>query len=172
MATPEKEQAVAQLVEKINTAKAIIVTDYSGMDVLSISELRKRCRAASVEYKVVKNTLTKIAIQQTQYGLLADKIEGPTALALSVTDEIAPARVLCEFRKDHELPKIKLGLVEGRIVNSADVGRLAFLPPKKVLLGHFAGTLRRPLSMFSFALTFKLRQLAVALEELKKKKTE
>ena len=172
MATPEKEQAVAQLVEKINAAKAIIVTDYSGMDVLSISELRKKCREASVEYKVVKNTLTKIAAQQTRYGLLAEKIDGPTALALSSKDEIAPARVLCEFRRGRELPKIKLGLVEGRVVNSADVERLAFLPPKKVLLGQFAGTLIRPLSMFSFALTFKIRQLAIVLEEVKKKKTE
>jgi large subunit ribosomal protein L10 len=172
MATPEKEQAVAQLVEKIKGAKAIIVTDYSGMDVLSISELRKRCREASVEYKVVKNTLTKIAAQQTKYGFLAERIDGPTALALSLTDEIAPARVLSEFRKNHELPKIKLGLIEGRVVNPADIERLAFLPPKKILVGRFAGTLRRPLSMFSFALTFKLRQLVVAIEEVKKKKTE
>lgn len=172
MATPEKEQAVAQLVEKINAAKAVIVTDYSGMDVLSISELRKRCREASVEYKVVKNTLTKIAAQQTRYGLLAEKIEGPTALAFSSTDEIAPARVLSEFRKGRELPKIKLGLIEGKVVNPADVERLAFLPSKKVLLGQFAGTLIRPLSMLSFALTFKLRQLVIVLEEVKKKKTE
>jgi large subunit ribosomal protein L10 len=172
MATPEKEQAVAQLVEKINGARAIIVTDYSGMDVLSISELRKKCREASVEYKVVKNTLTKIAAQQTRYGFLAERIDGPTALALSVTDEIAPARVLSEFRKNHERPKIKLGLIEGRIVNPADIERLAFLPPKKILVGRFAGTLRRPLSMLSFALTFKLRQLVVAIEEVKKKKTE
>jgi large subunit ribosomal protein L10 len=172
MATPEKEQAVAQLVEKINAARAIIVTDYSGMDVLSISELRKKCREASVEYKVVKNTLTKIAVQQTRYGFLAERIDGPTALALSVTDEIAPARVLSEFRKNHELPKIKLGLIEGRIVNPADIERLALLPPKKILVGRFAGTLRRPLSMLSFALTFKLRQLVVAIEEVKKKKTE
>jgi large subunit ribosomal protein L10 len=172
MATPEKEQAVAQLVEKINGARAIIVTDYSGMDVLSISELRKKCREASVEYKVVKNTLTKIAVQQTRYGFLAERIDGPTALAFSVTDEVAPARVLSEFRKNHELPKIKLGLIEGRIVNPADIERLAFLPPKKILVGRFAGTLRRPLSMLSFALTFNLRQLVVVIEEVKKKKTE
>jgi len=172
MATPQKEQAVAQLVEKINAARAIIVTDYSGMDVLSISELRKKCREASVEYRVVKNTLTRIAAQRTRYGVLAERMDGPTALAISATDEVAPARVLSEFLKSHGLPKIRLGLIEGRVVNSADVERLAFLPSKKVLLGRFAGTLVRPLSMLSFALTFKLRQLAIALEEIKKKKTE
>jgi len=172
MATSEKEKAVGELVEKINAARSVIVTDYSGMDVLSISELRKRCRAASVEYKVVKNTLTKIAVKQTKFNLLAEELDGPTALALSSVDEIAAARVLSEFRRDHELPKIKLGLVDGKIVNKADVERLAFLPSKKILLGHFAGTLKKPLSMLSFALTYKLRQLAVALEDLKKKKTE
>ena len=172
MATPEKERAVAELVEKINNAKAILVTNYSGMDVLSISELRRKFREASVEYKVIKNTLTKIAAKQTNCSFLADEIDGPTALALSAKDEIAPARVLTEFLKSHELPKIKLGVIAGRIVKTSDIERLAYLPSKKVLVAQFAGTLRRPLSMLSFALTFKLRQLAVALEEVKKKKTE
>lgn len=171
MGRPEKEQAVAELAKRIDTAKSIVLTDFTGMDVLTISELRKQCREADVEYRVVKNTLTKLAVLQTRFGLLADKLEGPTGLAMSTTDELAPARVISIFRRQHELPTIKLGLVEGKVVGSDDLQRLAFLPPRDILLGQVAGLLRGPISKFSYTLSFKLRQLVIAMEELKKKKT-
>ncbi|KPJ58881.1 MAG: hypothetical protein AMJ46_13375 [Latescibacteria bacterium DG_63] len=172
MGRAEKQQAVAELAAKIDAAKSIVLTDFTGMDVLTISELRKQCREAEVEYRVVKNSITRLAALQTRFGFLAEKLEGPTALAMSTTDELAPARVISVFRRQHELPAIKLGLVEGKVVRSDELERLAFLPSREVLLGQVAGLLRAPMSRLSYVLRFKLRQLAVAMEELKKKKAE
>ena len=172
MATPEKQQTVEDLAKKMGAAKSIILTDFTGMDVLSISELRKRCREAGVEYKVVKNTLTRLAARGTTYEPLVAELEGPTALAFSSADEITAARVINDFRREHELPVIKFGLVEGKILKPKEVQRLATLPSKEVLLSQFAGTLRRPLTALLYALTYKLRQLLCAFEEVKKLKTE
>ncbi len=171
MGRTEKEQAVAELAERIESAKSIILTDFTGMDVLTISELRKQCREAEVEYRVVKNTLTKLAALKTRFDLLAEQLEGPTALAMSTTDELAPARVISRFRREYERPAIKMGIVEGKVVGSDGLERLAFLPSKEILLGQVAGLLTGPISKFSYALSFKLRQLVIAMEELKKKKT-
>jgi len=172
MATPEKQQTVEDLAKKMVAAKSIILTDFTGMDVLSISELRKRCREAGVEYKVVKNTLTRRAARGTAYEPLVADLDGPTALAISSVDEITAARVINDFRREHELPVIKFGLVEGKVLKPKEVQRLAALPSKEILLGQFAGMLMRPLTALSYALTYKLRQLACALEEVKKQKTE
>jgi large subunit ribosomal protein L10 len=170
MATPEKQQAVEDLAQKMGAAKSIILTDFTGMDVLSISELRKRCRESGVEYKVVKNTLTRLAARGTRYEPLVADLEGPTALALSSTDEITAARVINDFRKEHALPVIKFGLVEGKVLKAKEVQRLASLPSREVMLSQFAGTLRRPLTALSYALTYKVRQLLFALGEMKKLK--
>jgi len=172
MATPEKQQTVEDLTKKMVAAKSIILTDFTGMDVLSISELRKKCREAGVEYKVVKNTLTKRAARGTAYETLVADLDGPTALAISAADEITAARVINDFRKEHELPVIKFGLVEGKVLQPKEVQRLAALPSKEVLLSRFAGMLKRPLTALAYGLTYKLRQLAFALEEVKKQKTE
>ncbi|MBN1505166.1 MAG: 50S ribosomal protein L10 [Candidatus Eisenbacteria bacterium] len=172
MATAQKQQIVEDLAKKMVAAKAIILTDFTGMDVLSISELRKKCRQAGVEYKVVKNTLTKRAARGTAYEPLVADLDGPTALALSSTDEVTAARVINDFRREHELPVIKFGLVEGKVLKPKEVQRLASLPSKEVLLAQFAGALKRPLASLSYALTYKLRQLACALEEVKKTKTQ
>ncbi|UCF79055.1 MAG: 50S ribosomal protein L10 [Candidatus Eiseniibacteriota bacterium] len=171
MGKEQKQQAVAELAEKIEAAKAIVLTDFTGMDVLTISELRRQCREAKVEYRVVKNTLTRLAARQTRFGFLADKLDGPTGLAISSSDELAPARVISGFRRRYQLPVIRLGLVEGKLVDSDEVERLALLPSKEILLGQVAGLLTAPMSKLSFALTFKLRQLRIAIEELKKRKT-
>jgi len=172
MATPEKQQTVEDLARKMVAAKSIILTDFTGMDVLSISELRKRCREAGVEYKVVKNTLTRRAARGTAYEPLVADLDGPTALAISSTDEVTAARVINDFRREHELPVIKFGLVEGKVLQPKEVQRLAALPSKEVLLSQFAGTLKRPLTALSYALTYKLRLLLCAFEEVKKQKTE
>ncbi len=172
MATPEKQETVASLSRKMSAAKAIVLTDFTGMDVMSISELRRRCREAGVEYKVVKNTLTKLAARGTDYESILADLEGPTALALSTSDAVAPARVINDFFKERELPKIRFGILEGRMLQAKEVQRLACLPSKEVLLSQFAGALIRPLTAFSYALTYKMRQLLFAMEEIKKLKTE
>lgn len=172
MATQAKQQTVEDLAKKMAAAKSIVLTDFTGMDVHTISELRKRCRQAGVEYKVVKNTLTRRAARGTAYEPLVADLDGPTAIALSLTDEVTAARVINDFRKEHELPVIKFGLVEGKVLQPKEVQRLASLPPKEVLISQFAGTLKRPLAALSYALTYKLRQLLCAFEEVKKQKTE
>ncbi|MFH0778766.1 MAG: 50S ribosomal protein L10 [Candidatus Eisenbacteria bacterium] len=172
MAKPEKQQVVAELAEKIEAAKMIVLTDFTGMDVLSISELRKKCREAKVEYRVIKNTLTRLAAQKTRYSLLSEHLDGPTALAISAVDEIAPARVINEFLRQHELPRIKSGFAEGRLLEPKEVQRLALLPPKNVLLGYFAGTLRRPVASLVYVLAYKIKELVRVLDEVRKTKTQ
>ena len=162
----EKQTIVAELVRKLQAARSVYVTDYQGLNVAQVSDLRRRLRKAGVEYVVIKNTLAKRAFLGATVTGLDAHLSGPTALALA-KDASSAAKVLADFAKEFQKPAVKGGIVEGRAVTPAEVKRLASLPPREQLLAELGAAMQAPLSGFLGALQALLSNFAGALEALK-----
>jgi large subunit ribosomal protein L10 len=141
MSKTERQTKVEALTERLGGASNIYVTDFSGLSVGKITELRRRLRGAGARYLVVKNTLAQRALAANNIGVLDDHLAGPTGLVLTGADPLPAAKVLGEFAKEHQKPSVRIGLVDGKAVNPAYVKRLGELPSRDALLGQFAGCL-------------------------------
>lgn len=137
----QKQQIVAVLAEKLKTAAAGVFVDYCGLTVEEDTELRNKLREAGIEYTVVKNTLTKRAANEAGYSDFDEILNGPTALALSFDDVVAPARVLAEFAKTKDVFEIKAGFMEGRAISLEEITALSQIPSKDTLYAMLAGGL-------------------------------
>ena len=137
----EEIQSLKSLFEAVQGG---VVTDYRGLNVEQISDLRRRFRERGVSYKVVKNTLTRIAVEGTNYQDLIDILTGPTGIAFTEGDPIAPAQVAVEFSKDHEALEVKGGFMEGQVLSEADVREVSKLSGVKELKAQFLATLNGP----------------------------
>ena len=137
----EKKKIVHDLNERFSKAAVVIVTDYKGLDVAAINDLRRRLRKKEVEYQVVKNSLMVRASQETDVALIKETFKGPSAVAMSYSDPIAPAKVLTEFAKDHDVFEIKVGVMDGKIIELKEIKALSALPSREVLLGTFVSVL-------------------------------
>ncbi len=165
MARPEKEQQVALLTEKLKRAKVAVLTDYRGLTVSQMEELRGRLRGGEVEYRVVKNTLARRAAVAAGHDDFQHVLVGPIAMAFGYADLAVPVKLLNEFVRSTRLKlDIVGGLVEGRVMSGDQLKQLAELPPKEVLISQLAGTLISPLALLAAALNTPLAQLASALE--------
>jgi large subunit ribosomal protein L10 len=163
----DKQTAVETLAAKLQGARSIYVTDYAGLNVHNVTELRRRLRRAGVEYLVVKNTLALRALAGTHAAGLDRHFVGPTALALTAADAAAAAKVLAEFAKEFQKPAVKAAVVDGHEVSPEHVKRLAQLPPREVLLAELAGTLQAPLAGFVGVLSGLLSTFVGAVEALR-----
>jgi len=163
----QKQEMVTTLSAQLAGAPTVFVTDFTGLDVARITDLRRKLRAAGVEYVVVKNTLARRSLTDAQRAGLEPHLTGPTALVLGGADPVAPAKVLTDFAKEHEKPAIKIGLVEGKTVTADQVRQLAALPSKPELLAQLAGALQSPMAGFVGALNSLLYMMVGALEALK-----
>ncbi|HEV2670564.1 MAG TPA: 50S ribosomal protein L10 [Gemmatimonadales bacterium] len=165
----QKQEMVTTLAEQVGKSQTIYVTDFTGLNVAHITDLRRRLRAVGVEYVVVKNTLARRALteQQLKDGGLEAFLAGPTALALAGEDPVGAAKVLVDFAKEFEKPAIKVGLVEGKAVTQAQVKQLAALPSKTQLLAQLGGALQAPMAGFLGVLNGLLYAMVGALEALK-----
>jgi large subunit ribosomal protein L10 len=161
---PEKVELVNAMEAKLKDAKGVCLADFTGMTVERMSDLRVRCRKAGVEFKVIKNTLTRRALAEDLRAPMDPYLVGPTAVALSLTDEVAPAKVLADFAREFQSPRIKAGLVAGRVYNEAAIKELATLPGKEVLLGKLLGGLKQPIQKLHTALSSPVRSLATVLK--------
>lgn len=137
----QKQQIVADLSEKFKTAAAGVFVDYCGLTVEEDTKLRNKLREAGIEYSVVKNTLTKRAANDAGFSEFDEILNGPTALALSFDDVVAPARVLAEFAKDKDSFEIKAGFMEGKAMSLEEVTVLSKIPSKDTLYAMLAGGL-------------------------------
>ncbi len=137
----QKQQMVADLSEKLKTAAAGVFVDYCGLTVEEDTQLRNKLREANIEYSVVKNTLTKRAANAAGYTEFDEILNGPTALALSFDDVVAPARVLAEFAKGKDIFEIKAGFMEGKAMSLEEVTALSQIPSKDTLYAMLAGGL-------------------------------
>lgn len=170
MARPEKESAVQEIVEIFGEAKGVFVTDFEGLNVKTISEFRKKCRDASVEYRVVKNTLARLATEKSGYSDMIEHFKGPSAIAYSYDDPSAPARVIAQFTKDHDKPAIKMSLFEGVFYGPEKVAMIAALPSKDELLAKIVGGFNAPIQGLVGNLNGIIQKLVLTLDAVKSKK--
>lgn len=140
-----KKAIVAALAERLKEAQAGVIADYRGLTVAQDTELRAKLREAGVEYTIVKNTLTRFAANEIGLEGLDPVLHGPTALATSNTDVVAPAKVLVEFAKANEQLEIKAGFVDGKVIDANEVKVYASIPNKETLISKMLGSLQAPI---------------------------
>ncbi|HXV70298.1 MAG TPA: 50S ribosomal protein L10 [Acidimicrobiia bacterium] len=144
MPRPEKVQAVTDIREGIESARAVFLTEYRGLSVQAVQDLRAALRKSGAEYKVVKMTLAKLAAGDAGIDGLDEYLSGPTALAFANTDPVSTAKALKDFSKDHEVFILKAGYLSGNILSPEEVSKLAEIEPRDVLLGRIAGGAKAP----------------------------
>lgn len=172
MPTTEKIAKIEELTEIMAGAKAIYLADFTGIDVISVTELRRKLRAASVDYQVVKNRLAKRAAEAAGIGQLGAHLTGPTAIACAKDDPLAPAKIMQQFIDAGGKLTIKSGVFEGHLLSEEQIKELAQLPSKEQLLGKVVGGIQAPIFGLVWALNGMLRSLVgvlAAIEEERQK---
>ncbi|WP_057735869.1 50S ribosomal protein L10 [Liquorilactobacillus uvarum] len=147
----KKAAAVEEVVEKFNEAVSCVVVDYRGLTVEQVTELRKQLREENVELRVIKNTYLKRAADKAGYEGLDETFSGPTAVAFSKEDVVAPARILAKFAKDAEALEIKGGMIEGKVASLEQINELAKLPSREGLLSMLLSVLQAPVRNVAYA---------------------
>lgn len=170
MKRSEKAKLVEKLSQRVGEAKCLYLTDFTGLDVASMTELRARLSGAEVEYVVVKNTLARRALEGSSYAELTEHLAGPNAFAMSKSDVVSPAKILTDFAKEREKPAIKAGAIEGRVVSIEEIRRIAELPPREELLAQLVGYARAPMAGLVYTLNGLLSKLVRTLEAVRAQK--
>lgn len=170
MQMAQKQEVVADLSTKLSKAKCLYLTDFTGLDVASITELRRRLTSAGVEYVVVKNTLARRALSGGPYEGLTEHLAGPNAFALSDEDVVTAAKILTEFARERERPQIRAGAVEGRVVSIEEIRRIADLPPREQLLAQVVGTMAAPIAGLVYTLSGLLSKFVRTVDAVREQK--
>lgn len=165
----EKGQVIEELKEKFSEAKAVILTDYKGMTVAELSDLRRLLRGGGIDYRVVKNTLARVASQDTPISAAKDAFKGPVGIALGYQDPVMTAKKVLEFSRKNEKLKLSGGVIEGKLYTANEVKTIADLPPREALLSMLAGAFQAPLSKMAAALSATVSSFAYAMSALKTK---
>lgn len=163
----ERVARAAALGQALRAAQGAVLTDYRGLTVADLTELRRQLRQGQVEFRVVKNTLARRATEELGLTGLHPFLEGPTAIAFARGDPLAPSRILSQATRALPQLKIKGGYLEGRIVSREEVFALAALPSRAVLLARLVGVLQAPLRRLAGGLAGNLRGLVVALDQVR-----
>ncbi len=149
----------------------MVFTDYRGLTVAELSDLRSLLREGNFEYRVVKNTLAKIASQGTSVSAVRDSFKGPVGIAISYDDPVSSVKKILEYSKKNDKLKVGIGLIEGSVCASEELKAVADLPPKNVLLSMMAGGFKSPLNKLAWLLNATLGSLVNAMEALKNKRS-
>jgi large subunit ribosomal protein L10 len=163
----KKTKVVEELTARLGRSPNLYLTDFTGLSVKPMTELRRKLREAGVEYTVVKNTLAVRAFESASVSGFDEMLNGPTAVVFAGDEPINAAKVLAQFQKEHGALTFKAGLVEGRVVDPAEIKRLATLPSRDELMGQVAGAMQGPLQGFVGALSGLLNQFVGAVEALR-----
>ena len=164
MPTQAKTDSVEALKEQLDGARAAVLTEYRGLSVRQLSDLRKQLKGAAAEYKVVKNRLARIAVKGSALDALGAHLKGPTGLAFSKQDPVAVAKVLQTFARTNPQLQIKLGLVEGNVLQAAELKALAELPSKEQIRSQIVGAVQGPMAQLVSLLQAPLREIVYVLE--------
>ncbi len=170
-AKQKKIDTVSSLTDKVNRAKAIVLTDYRGLKHKQFEEIRKVLKKLDAELVVAKNRLLKRALGNKKTATLEQTLSEPTATLFSYADEVAPLKALLKFFKATATGKAKAGLLGSQSLSSSDVERLANLPTRDALLGQLAGALNAPIQGLHYALSWNLTAFLYALNAVKGKKS-
>ncbi|HET7628977.1 MAG TPA: 50S ribosomal protein L10 [Bacillales bacterium] len=147
----KKKQLVSEIAEKLRESKSTVVVDYRGLNVAEITELRKQLREAGIDFKVYKNSMVRRATAETELSGLDEQLVGPTAIAFSNEDVVAPAKIINNFAKDHKALEIKSGVIEGEVSSIEQIKELADLPSREGLLSMLCSVLQAPIRNFALA---------------------
>jgi large subunit ribosomal protein L10 len=159
-----KVRSVESLRERLDGIQSAVLTEYRGLTVRQLSDLRKQLKGAAAEYKVLKNRLTRLAVRDSALDPLGAHLKGPTGLVVTRKDPVAVAKALQAFVKTNPALTIKVGLVEGKILQPEEIRALADLPSREALRGQLVGAIQGPLSQLVSLLQAPLRELAYVLE--------
>jgi len=169
----EKESFVSDLRERVRKAPVVYLTDFTGLDVKSITQLRRSLKASGADYVVVKNRLAKLAFDETELPNIFEDLTGPTGVVFGYDDAVAPAKTLTDFAKEHDKkPTFKLGILDQKVLHPEQIDRLAKLPSREVLLAQLAGLFEAPLAQLAAALEGKLQEMAGLLDALKEERSQ
>jgi large subunit ribosomal protein L10 len=164
MATPRKIEAVAELTEVLSRSTLTILTDYRGLSVADLQNLRAQLRPHQAEVRVAKNTLTKIAARNNNLEALEPQLVGPTALVTAYDDPVQPAKIVSDFARTSRILQIRAAMLEGAMISQAQIEDLANLPSKDVLIGRVVGGLSSPLYGIVGVLAGPIRALQYVLQ--------
>lgn len=170
MKLEKKKQIAADLQEKLLKSKVVIVTDYKGLNVSAINDLRRKLREFDIEFKVVKNSLLVRASEGTDVVSIRDYFKGPSAVALSYDDPVAPAKVLIKFAEENKHLEIKAGMMDGKLLDKAAIKALSSLPSQEVLLGQLLSVMNGVPTAFVRALSDLPGRLMNVLAAIKEQK--
>ncbi|WP_205094514.1 50S ribosomal protein L10 [Thalassobacillus pellis] len=145
-----KKQIVSEIADKFRNSKSTILVDYRGLDVAEVTDLRKQLREAGIDFKVYKNTMTRRATEEAELSELNDTLVGPTAIAFSEEDVVAPAKILNNFAKEHDALEIKGGVIEGNVATLEQIKELADLPNYEGLVSMLLSVLQAPVRNFAY----------------------
>ena len=160
----EKEQVISDLSTKIKGFQAVVLTNYRGLNVEQINNLRRRLREEKISYQVVKNTLIKLAFKGTDLEKLNGYFEGPTAIAISYGDPILLAKILSEFIKAQPSLEVKMGLIQGTVASPEEVKALATMPSRETLLAQLLATIQTPASQLLGAMLSAFQEFLSVLQ--------
>jgi large subunit ribosomal protein L10 len=172
VSTPQKEAVLKDTQQRIQDVRGIYLADFSGMTVQSLSLLRKKCREQGVQFRVIKNTLLKRAFNARGIRELDEHLVGPTGLVFSPDNEMAPAKILADFAKEFERPRLKAAVVDGRLYDDKAIVRLAKLPSREVLLSQVIATFIAPMTTFLGAVNALLATPANMADALAREKSK
>ena len=168
-----KETFVTELRDRLNKAPVVYLTDFTGLDVKEMTGLRRSLKESGAEYLVVKNRLAKLAFAETELPDITENLEGPTGMGFGDDGPVAPAKALSEFAKLHnKKPTFKLGIMDAKILDIAQIDRIAKLPSHEALLAQLAGVMEAPLVELASVLGAKLQEMAGLLGALQEKGPE
>lgn len=166
----EKAQEIVGLTDRLEKAKAMIFTEYRGLKVSELNELRSKLRKEGAKLKVVKNRLMKRVLKEHNLDTMSSHFVGPTAVATSDKDPVAPVKVMVSFAKDHAMLILKGGYVDGAVFNVKDIEKLATLPSREELLAKALGSMNAPATNLACVLSAVTRKLLYALNAIKETK--
>lgn len=166
MPTKQKEQQIELLKEKFEKANSVIIADHTGLNVAGLTVLRRDLRKAKAEFRVAKNTLLKIAAKEKGIENLGEKFTGPTSMIFGFSDPSVPAKIVYEFSKKTDIPKVKAYILDNQLLTGSDFKRIAQLPSKEEVLAILMGSITGPISQFIMTLDGVTRNFIGLLDAL------
>ena len=165
-AREEKQLKVKEIAEKFSNSKEVVLVDYRGLTVKDLAELRAKLRESDVDFKVYKNTLTKLATKESGKEGIDDLLEGPTALAFVYGDEAAAPKTLVDFAKDHKTMELKGGLLGEEVISTDQIKSLASLPGRDQLIAQAVGTIAGPIKGLLYVLNGPIESFARVVRQI------
>ena len=165
MPTQEKVETIEDFKTRLDGAKTVLVTEYRGLTVQQLSDLRKQLRGVSASYKIIKNRLAKLAMTDSDLSKLGPHLKGPTGMVISKEDPVAVAKALHTFARTNQALAIKAGFIEGQVLPPADLKALSELPTKDAIRSQIIGAIQGPLAQLVWLLQATQRDLAYVLAE-------